>query len=164
MLIRIILVLLYILISNMLMSQSLSINYTESRVEINSTHLQPPQTAGADYAASIPMDQGAFVSVQDVRSSTNWCLFAYHTEPLQGSAALKIIPDVASVPPENIGVNTPTDLLLQRQPQPLFSGTGPLDQLFLSFTLEHAHVSQNAKTAPVYIHYQLVEGGCPPGP
>ena len=60
MLIRIILVLLYILISNMLMSQSLSINYTESRVEINSTHLQPPQTAGADYAASIPMDQGAF--------------------------------------------------------------------------------------------------------
>ena len=164
MLIRVLLILLYILISNLLRCQSLSVNYTESRVEINSTHLQPPQTAGADYAASIPMDQGAFVSVQGVRTRTNWCLLAYYAEPLQGSAALKIIPDIASVPPENIGINMPTQLLLRGQPQPLFSGTGPVDQLFLSFTLEHAHVSQNANTAPVYIQYQLVEGGCPAGP
>ena len=164
MLVRILLVLIYILISSILRSQSLSIDYLESRVEINETHLQPPQTAGADYAASIPLDQGAFVSVQGVRSRTNWCLLAYHTEPLQGNTTLKITPDLTSVPQENIGTNTPTQLLLQGQPQPLFSGTGPVDQLFLSFTLEHAHVSQNVNTTPIYIQYQLQEGGCPPGP
>lgn len=164
MLIRILLVLLYLLISSLLRSQSLSVNYTASHVEINSTHLQPPQTAGADYASSIPMNQGAFVTVQDVRSRTNWCLLAYQSEPLQGSATLKIIPDFTSVPPENIGTNTPAQLRLQGQPQPLFSGTGPVDQLFLSFTLEHARVSQNTNTTPVYIQYQLQEGGCPPGP
>ncbi|MDA9218069.1 hypothetical protein N9O65_02255 [Schleiferiaceae bacterium] len=164
MLIRTLLVSIYILISSILRSQSLSINYLESRVEINETHLLPPQTAGADYAASIPLDQGAFVSVQGVRSRTNWCLLAYHTEPLQGSATLKISPDITSVPPENIGTNTPAQLILQGQPQPLFSGTGPVDQLFLSFTLEHAHVSQNVNTTPVYIQYQLLEGCCPPGP
>ena len=164
MLVRILLVLLYIFISSLLRSQSLSIDYLESRVEINQTHLQPPQTAGADYAPSIPLNQGAFVSVQGVRSRTNWCLLAYHTEPLQGSATLKITPDLASVPQENIDTNTPTQLLLQGQPQPLFSGTGPVDQLFLSFTLEHAHVSRNVNTTPVYIQYQLQEGGCQPGP
>ena len=164
MLIRILLILLYIFISNLLRSQSLSINYTESRVEINETHLQPPQTAGADYATSIPLDQGAFVAVQSVRSRTNWCLLAYHTQPLQGSATLKITPDLASVPLENIGTNTPAQLLLQGQPQPLFSGIGPVDQLFLSFTLENAHVSQNVNTTQVYIQYQLQEGGCPPRP
>ena len=164
MLVRILLILIYILISSILRSQSLSIDYLKSRVEINETHLQPPQTAGADYAPSIPLDQGAFVSVQGVRSRTNWCLLAYHTEPLQGSATLKITPDLASVPQENTGTNTPAQLLLQGQPQPLFSGTGPVDQLFLSFTLEHAHVSQNVNTTPVYIQYQLQEGGCPPGP
>ena len=164
MLVRILLVLIYILISSILRSQSLSIDYIESRVEINETHLHPPQTAGADYAASIPLDQGAFVSVQGVRSRTNWCLLAYHTEPLQGNTTLKITPDLTSVPQENIGTNTPTQLLLQGQPQPLFSGTGPVDQLFLSFTLEHAHVSQNVNTTPIYIQYQLQEGGCPPGP
>ena len=120
MLVRILLVLLYIFISSLLRSQSLSIDYLESRVEINQTHLQPPQTAGADYAPSIPLNQGAFVSVQGVRSRTNWCLLAYHTEPLQGSATLKITPDIASVPQENIDTNTPTQLLLQGQPQPLF--------------------------------------------
>ena len=164
MLVRILLVLLYIFISSLLRSQSLSIDYIESRVEINQTHLQPPQTAGADYAPSIPLNQGAFVSVQGVRSRTNWCLLAYHTEPLPGSATLKITPDLASVPQENIGTNTPSELMLQVQPQPLFSGIGPVDQLFLSFTLEHAQVSQNVNTSPVYIQYQLQEGGCPPGP
>jgi hypothetical protein len=162
--IRLLLTFLYLLISNLLNSQSLYINYTKSQANINETHLNPPQTAGADYASSIPMDQGAFISVQDVRSRTNWCLLAYHTEPLQGSATLKIIPDITSVPPENIGTNTPTQLLLRGQPQPLFSGAGPVDQLFLSFSLENAHVSQNVKTTPIYIQYQLVEGGCPTGP
>jgi hypothetical protein len=162
--IRLLLTFLYLLISNLLNSQSLYINYTKSQANINETHLNPPQTAGADYASSIPMDQGAFISVQDVRSRTNWCLLAYHTEPLQGSATLKIIPDITSVPPENIGTNTPTQLLLRGQPQPLFSGAGPVDQLFLSFSLENAHVSQNVKTTPIYIQYQLVEGGCPQGP
>ena len=162
--IRLFLTLIYILISNILEGQSLSVNYTESHVEINGTHLQPPQTAGADYAASIPLDQGAFVSVLDVRSRTNWCLLAYQTEPMQGSTALKIIPDITSVPPENTGTNTPSQLLLQGQPQPLFSGTGPVDQLSLSFILEHAHVSQNTNATRVYIRYQLQEGGCPPGP
>lgn len=164
MLVRILLILIYLLISSILRSQSLTIDYIASRVEMNDMHLQPPQTAGADYAASIPLDQGAFVSVQGIRSRTNWCLLAYHTEPLQGSATLKITPDLASVPQENIGTTTPTQLLLQGQPQPLFSGTGPVDQLFLSFTLEHAHVSQNVNTTSVYIQYQLQEGGCPPGP
>jgi hypothetical protein len=162
--IRLLLTFLYLLISNLLNSQSLYINYTKSQANINETHLNPPQTAGADYASSIPMDQGAFISVQDIRSRTNWCLLAYHTEPLQGSATLKIIPDITSVPPENIGTNTPTQLLLRGQPQPLFSGAGPVDQLFLSFSLENAHVSQNVKTTPIYIQYQLVEGGCPTGP
>jgi hypothetical protein len=162
--IRLLLTFLYLLISNLLNSQSLYINYTKSQANINETHLNPPQTAGADYASSIPMDQGAFISVQDIRSRTNWCLLAYHTEPLQGSATLKIIPDITSVPPENIGTNTPTQLLLRGQPQPLFSGAGPVDQLFLSFSLENAHVSQNVKTTPIYIRYQLVEGGCPTGP
>jgi hypothetical protein len=162
--IRLLLTFLYLLISNLLNSQSLYINYTKSQANINETHLNPPQTAGADYASSIPMDQGAFISVQDIRSRTNWCLLAYHTEPLQGSATLKIIPDITSVPPENIGTNTPTQLLLRGQPQPLFSGAGPVDQLFLSFSLENAHVSQNVKTTPIYIQYQLVEGGCPQGP
>jgi hypothetical protein len=162
--IRLLLTFVYLLISNILNSQSLNIYYTKSQANINETHLHPPQTAGADYASSIPMDQGAFISVQDVRSRTNWCLLAYHTEPLQGSATLKIIPDITSVPPENIGTNTPTQLLLRGQPQPLFSGAGPVDQLFLSFSLENAHVSQNVKTTPIYIRYQLVEGGCPTGP
>lgn len=162
--IRLLLTFVYLLISNILNSQSLNIYYTKSQANINETHLHPPQTAGADYASSIPMDQGAFISVQDVRSRTNWCLLAYHTEPLQGSATLKIIPDITSVPPENIGTNTPTQLLLRGQPQPLFSGAGPVDQLFLSFSLENAHVSQNVKTTPIYIQYQLVEGGCPQGP
>jgi hypothetical protein len=89
---------------------------------------------------------------------------AYGNPPIQGSATLKIIPDIASVPPEVVGTNTPSELMLQVQPQPLFSGIGPVDQLFLSFTLEHAQVSQNVNTAPVYIQYQLQEGGCPPGP
>jgi hypothetical protein len=162
--IRLLLTFVYLLISNILNSQSLNIYYTKSQANINETHLHPPQTAGADYASSIPMDQGAFISVQDVRSRTNWCLLAYHTKPLQGSATLKIIPDITSVSPENIGTNTPTQLLLRGQPQPLFSGAGPVDQLFLSFSLENAHVSQNVKTTPIYIQYQLVEGGCPTGP
>jgi hypothetical protein len=162
--IRLLLTFVYLLISNILNSQSLNIYYTKSQANINETHLHPPQTAGADYASSIPMDQGAFISVQDVRSRTNWCLLAYHTKPLQGSATLKIIPDITSVSPENIGTNTPTQLLLRGQPQPLFSGAGPVDQLFLSFSLENAHVSQNVKTTPIYIRYQLVEGGCPTGP
>ena len=162
--IRLFLTFLYTLISSLLNSQSLYINYTKSQANINETHLHPPRTAGADYASCIPMDQGAFVSVQDVRSRTNWCLLAYQTEPLQGSATLKIIPDITSVPPENIGTNTPTQLLLRGQPQPLFSGAGPVDQLFLSFSLENAHVSQNVKTTPIYIQYQLVQGGCPQGP
>jgi len=164
MLVRILLVLLYIFISSLLRSQSLSIDYLESRVEINQTHLQPPQTAGADYAPSIPLNQGAFVSVQDVRSRATWCLLAYGNPPIQGSATLKIIPDIASVPPEVVGTNTTSEIILQVQPQPLFSGIGPVDQLFLSFTLEHAQVSQNVNTSPVYIQYQLQEGGCPPGP
>ncbi|MDA9792160.1 hypothetical protein N9C15_00740 [Schleiferiaceae bacterium] len=159
-----ILIIVYLLIINILKGQSLVVNYTQSLVEITGTHLHPPQTAGADYASSIPLNQGAFVSVQGVRPRSNWCLLAYHTEPLQGNTTLKITPDLASVPQENIGTNTPTQLLLQGQPQPLFSGTGPVDQLFLSFTLEHAQVSQNVNTSPVYIQYQLQEGGCPPGP
>ncbi|MDB2403930.1 hypothetical protein N9W22_01345 [Schleiferiaceae bacterium] len=159
-----ILLIVYLLIINILKGQSLAVNYSQSLVEITGTHLQPPQTAGADYAPSIPLNQGAFVSVQGVRPRSNWCLLAYHTEPLQGNTTLKITPDLASVPQENIGTNTPTQLLLQGQPQPLFSGTGPVDQLFLSFTLEHAHVSRNVNTTPVYIQYQLQEGGCPPGP
>lgn len=162
--IRLLLTFIYMLISSLLNSQSLYINYTKPQANINETHLHPPRTAGADYASCIPMDQGAFVSVQDVRSRTNWCLLAYQTEPLQGSATLKIIPDITSVPPENIGTNTPAQLLLREQPQPLFSGAGPVYQLFLSFSLEHAHVSQNVNTTPIYIQYQLVEGGCPQGP
>ena len=156
MLVRMTLLIVYLLIFNILKGQSLAVNYSQSLVEITGTHLHPPQTAGADYASSIPLNQGAFVSVQDVRSRATWCLLAYSNPPIQGSASLKIIPDIASVPPEVVGTNTPSELMLQVQPQPLFSGIGPVDQLFLSFTLEHAQVSQNVNTSPVYIQYQLL--------
>ena len=135
MLVRMILLIVYLLIINNLKGQSLAVNYSQSLVEITGTHLHPPQTAGADYASSIPLDQEAFVSVQDVRSRATWCLLAYGNPPIQGSATLKIIPDIASVPPEVVGTNTPSELILQVQPQPLFSGIGPVDQLFLSFTV-----------------------------
>ena len=98
MLVRMILLIVYLLIINILKGQSLTVNYSQSLVEITETHLHPPQTAGADYASSIPLNQGAFVSVQDVRSRATWCLLAYGNPPIQGSATLKIIPDIASVP------------------------------------------------------------------
>lgn len=162
--VRTLLLLTIYLIFNRLSGQSLSVFYEENTVDITSAHLHPPQTAGADYAPTIMLSQGAFVTVQDVRSRTQWCLMAYSTTTLPGNTTLTIFPDISSVPAETVGMNTPSQLLLGAQPQPLFSGIGTVDQLLLTFTLDNAHVSQNVHTTPIYIQYQLQEGGCPTWP
>lgn len=152
-----------ILFFNDLQSQSLSVIVWSEHAMIDENHLDPPQTAGADYAQNIDLPTQALLAIEELEPGTPWCLFVQHTHSI-GGAALYASVRYDLLRPENWDPSSPVEAPVSMSAESLLSGIGSIRELVVEFELRGASVTEDYDLRVENLLWTLTGGGCPAAP
>ena len=153
-------ILLYI---NNLQSQSINVIMWSNNVIIDENHLDPPQTAGADYAENIALPTQALLAIEELEPETPWCLSVQHTNTI-GGAALYASVRYDLLRPENWDPSSPVEATISLSAEPLISGIGSIRELVVEFELRGARVATDYDLRVENLLWTVTGGGCPAAP
>jgi hypothetical protein len=153
-------ILLYI--SN-LYSQSLNVIMWSDYAIIDENHLDPPHTAGADYAQNIALPTQAMLAIEELEPEAPWCLSIQHTHAI-GGAALYAHVRYDLLRPENWNPSSPVEAPITSSAEPLISGIGSIRELVVEFELRGASVATDYDLRVENLLWTLTGGGCPAAP
>ena len=153
-----------LLFFNGLKSQSLWVELIQNQEIIDAAHLDPPHTAGTNYASTIALQTEAQVMLTGVDENTAWCLFAQRISTPTGQATLHLEPNYNTLLPQQWDPNSPAQCPLETLPNPCFSGIGPVESLTVHFVLENASLDTDWQPRTEDILWTVESGGCPSGP
>ena len=148
---------------NNLQSQSINVIMWSNNVIIDENHLDPPQTAGADYAQNIALATQALLAIEEVEPETPWCLSVQHTNTI-GGAALYASVRYDLLRPENWDPSSPLEAPISLSAEPLMSGHGSIRELVVEFELRGASVATDYDLRVENLLWTLTGGGCPAAP
>jgi hypothetical protein len=152
-----------ILYFNILKSQSLNVTMWSDYTHIDENHLDPPQTAGADYAQNIALPTQAMLAIEELEPGTPWCLSVQHTHSI-GGAALYARVRYDLLRPENWNPSSPVEAPVSLSAEPLLSGIGSIRELVVEFELRGASVAKDYDLRVENLLWTLTGGGCPAAP
>ena len=152
-----------ILFINTLQSQSLSVIVWSEHAIIDENHLDPPLTAGADYAQNIALPTQALLVIEELEPETPWCLSVQHTHSI-GRAALYARVRYDLLRPENWDPSSPVEAPISLSSEPLISGIGSIRELVVEFELRGASVETDYDLRVENLLWTLTGGGCPAAP
>ncbi len=153
-------ILLYI---NNLQSQSINVIMWSNNVIIDENHLDPPQTAGADYPQNIILPTQALLAIEELEPETPWCLSIQHANTI-GGAALFARVRYDLLRPENWDPSSPVEAPISLSAEPLMSGIGSIRELVVEFELRGASVATDYDLRVENLLWTLTGGGCPAAP
>ena len=148
---------------NILQSQSLNVIMWSDYAVIDENYLDPPQTAGADYAQNIALPTQAMLAIGELEPGTPWCLSVQHTHAI-GGAALYARVRYDLLRPENWDPNSPLEAPITLSAEPLLSGIGSIRELVVEFELRGASVTKDYDLRVENLLWTLTGGGCPAAP
>ena len=148
---------------NNLQSQSINVIMWSNNVIIDENHLDPPQTAGADYAQNITLPTQALLAIEELEPETPWCLSVQHTNTI-GGAALYASVRYDLLRPENWDPSSPVEATISLSAEPLISGIGSIRELVVEFELRGASVATDYDLRIENLLWTLTGGGCPAAP
>jgi len=153
-----------ILFISILKSQSFWVSFSQNQETIDASHLDPPYTAGANYANSIPLSTEANLVLSGIEENTPWCLYVQRMSAPPGQATLILFPDYNNLVPQQWDPSSPLQCPLEPFPNPCFSGIGPAESLTINFLLENASLEADWQLRTEEILWTVSSGGCPSGP
>lgn len=153
-----------LLFLSILKSQSLWVGIDHNQETIDASRLDPPFTAGANYASSIPLSAEANLILSGIDETTPWCLYVQRMTAPPGQATLALLPNYNTLLPQQWDPNSPTQCPLEALPNPCFSGIGPIESLTINFLLENASLPADWRLRTEEILWTVSTGGCPSGP
>jgi len=148
---------------NNLQSQSINVIMWSNNVIIDENHLDPPQTAGADYAENIALPTQALLAIEELEPETPWCLSVQHTNTI-GGAALYASVRYDLLRPENWDPSSPVEATISLSAEPLISGIGSIRELVVEFELRGASVATDYDLRVENLLWTVTGGGCPAAP
>ena len=152
-----------ILFFNALQSQSLSVIVWSEHAIIDENHLDPPRTAGADYAQNIALPTQAMLAIEELEPGTPWCLLVQHTHST-GEAVLYTRVRYDLLRQENWDSSSPVEAPVSLSAEPLLSGIGSIRELVVEFELRGASVAKDYDLRVENLLWTLTGGGCPAAP
>jgi len=152
-----------ILFFNTLQSQSLNVILWSEHAVIDENFLDPPGTAGADYAQNIALPTQALLAIEELEPETPWCLSVQHTHSI-GRAALYARVRYDLLRPENWDPSSPVEAPISLSSEPLISGIGSIRELVVEFELRGASVETDYDLRVENLLWTLTGGGCPAAP
>ena len=150
----------FYILSVPLVGQNLCVDVSSTINEVSEASLDPPFTAGADYANELLLESKAYISVTEVPRRTPWCLTVQEQNPSSSVASILVRPDYTSVSSQTWNNNLPTTITLSTTPQPVFSGEGSLEGLIIEFLLSGAQLEADWEPREVSIDWTVVSGEC----
>lgn len=150
----------FYILSVPLIGQNLWVDISSPLNEVSEASLDPPFTAGADYANELLLESKAYISVTEVPRRSPWCLTVQGQNPSSSVASILVRPDYTSVSSQPWNNNLPTTITLSTAPQPLFSGEGSLEGLIIEFLLSGAQLEADWEPREVSIEWTVVSGEC----
>ncbi len=148
---------------NTLQSQSINVIMWSDHAIIDENHLDPPQTAGADYAENIALPTQALLAIEELEPETPWCLSIQHANTI-GGAALYASVRYDLLRPENWDPSSPVEAPISLSAEPLMSGIGSIRELVVEFELRGASVATDYDLRVENLLWTLTGGGCPAAP
>ena len=148
---------------NALQSQSIHVIMWSDHAVIDENHLDPPRTAGADYAQNIALPTQALLVIEELEPETPWCLSVQHAHSI-GGAALYARVRYDLLRPENWDPDSPVAAPIALSPEPLMSGIGSIRELVVEFELRGASVATDYDLRVENLLWTLTGGGCPAAP
>ena len=148
---------------NTLQSQSIHVVMWSDHAIIDENHLDPPLTAGADFAQNIALPTQALLAIEELEPETPWCLSVQHTHSI-GGAALYARVRYDLLRPENWDPSSPVEALISLSPVPLISGIGSIRELVVEFELRGVSVATDYDLRAENLLWTLTGGGCPAAP
>jgi hypothetical protein len=152
-----------LLFFNTLQSQSINVVMWSDYATIDENHLDPPLTAGADYAQNIALPTQALLAIEELEPETPWCLSIQHTHSISG-AALYARVRYDLLRPENWDPSSPVEAHISLSAEPLMSGIGSIRELVVEFELRGASVATDYDLRVENLLWTLTGGGCPAAP
>ena len=152
-----------LLFFNTLKSQSINVIMWSDHAIIDENHLDPPHTAGADYAQNIALPTQALLAIEELEPETPWCLSVQHTHSI-GGAALYARVRYDLLRPENWDPISPVEAPISLSAEPLISGIGSIRELVVEFELRGASVATDYDLRVENLLWTLTGGGCPAAP
>ena len=146
-----------------LYSQSLNVIMWSDYTFIDENHLDPPHTAGADYAQNIALPTQALLAIEELEPETPWCLSVQHAHSI-GGAALYARVRYDLLRPENWDPSSPVEAPISLSAEPLISGIGSIRELVVEFELRGASVATDYDLRVENLLWTLTGGGCPAAP
>lgn len=143
-----------------LIGQNIWVDVASPLNEVSEASLDPPFTAGADYANELLLESKAYISVTEVPRRTPWCLTVQGQNPSSSVASILVRPDYTSISNPTWNNNLPTTITLSTTPQPVFSGEGSLEGLIIEFLLSGAQLEADWAPREVSIEWTVVSGEC----
>ena len=153
-----------ILFISALNAQSFWVGIDQNQETIDASHLDPPYTAGANYANAIPLSAEANLILSGIDENTPWCLYVQRMSMPPGQATLALLPNYNNLLPQQWDPNSPVQCPLETLPNPCFSGIGPIESLNINFLLENASLPTDWQLRTEEILWTVSSGGCPSGP
>jgi len=150
----------FYILSVPLVGQNLWVDVSSPLNEVNEASLNPPFTAGADYANELLLESKAYISITEVPRRTPWCLTVQGQNPSSSVASILVRPDYTSVSSQTWNNNLPTTITLSTTPQPVFSGEGSLEGLIIEFLLSGAQLETDWEPRENSIEWTVVSGEC----
>jgi hypothetical protein len=141
-------------------AQQLWVDIVPDFNEIGAESLQPPFTAGADYAEEILLNSKAWVQFSEIQPGSKWCLLARSTETTQGGAVIHLRPDYMSVSVGQWSANSPSLIPLNDNTLAVFSGIGEVESLLIELIVSGAEVLKDWEPRDISIEWTVVSGGC----
>jgi len=148
---------------NVLKSQSINVIMRSDYAVIEENHLDPPRTAGADYAQNIALPTQALLAIEELEPETPWCLSVRHTHSI-GGAALYARGRYDLLRPENWDPGSPVEAPISLSAEHLISGIGSIRELVVEFELRGASVATDYDLRHENLLWTLTGGGCPAAP
>ena len=152
-----------LLFFNTLQSQSINVIMWSDYAFIDENYLDPPHTAGADYAQNIALPTQALLAIEELEPETPWCLSVQHTHST-GGAALYASVRYDLLRPENWDPSSPLEAPISLSAKPLMSGIGSIRELVVEFELRGASVATDCDLRVENLLWTLTGGGCPAAP
>ena len=150
----------FYILSVPLVGQNLWVDVSSLLNEVSEASLDPPFTAGADYANELLLESKAYISITEVPRRTPWCLTVQGQNPSSSVASILVRPDYTSVSSQTWNNNLPTTITLNTTPQPVFSGEGSLEGLIIEFLLSGAQLEADWEAREVSVKWTVVSGEC----
>gem|GEM_PF-1000571 len=148
---------------NNLQLQSINAIICSEHAIIDEYHLNPPQTAGADYAQNIALPTQALLAIEELEPKTPWCLSIQHTHSIGGTALYaRVRYDLLR--PENWDPSSPVEAPITLSAVPLISGIGSIRELVIEFELRGTSVATDYDLRVENLLWTLTGSGCPAAP